>query len=396
MKNATIEQILIASAPVGGDHDHPFVQKVMGSIRQERAFNQVLRESGATEKPSFITKLRHLPKLALIALAILTTLVLTGTAYAAYRLWLSPQARTGSYQENDNRKAAVIDLENCKNYGDQVTFELKRGSTLKPEEIDKVVQARCELDAIASWAGSTWKTELPASVQYSPSALTVQDISPDTISLIEEGRDQRTFALNHETIFIQSGQPATKRDIKKGDALLTVVRYHYADENGGAPTSSELLALVKVELSAHYYSWRVQNQIAERAACIGNTQETCTHGSGVDVFPRDEAMTLPYPRPTGETYEIQGEIVALEGKLFKLKGSSGKLYTVQTTEDVIGTFNENYAEAYGGLTIEIGDMLVVRYAQDPEADHQAVRSGEVLAVQLVTEITDKNNNLKKY
>jgi hypothetical protein len=41
-------------------------------------------------------------------------------------------------------------------------------------------------------------------------------------------------------------------------------------------------------------------------------------------------------------------------------------------------------------------MLVVRYAQDPEVDHQAVRSGEVLAVQLVTEITDKNNNLKKY
>ncbi len=107
-------------------------------------------------------------------------------------------------------------------------------------------------------------------------------------------------------------------------------------------------------------------------------------------------MTLPYPRPAGETYEIQGELVASEGEHFKLKGSSGKVYAIQTTEDVIGAFNKNHAKAYGGLTIGIGDILVVRYAQQPGGDSQVVSPYEVLFVGLVTEITNKNNQLKKY
>ncbi len=248
MKHATIDQLLIASIPVGSDH--VFVERVMLSVRQgKNPFDRALRHTPDAARRTLLARIRHLPKIALIALAILATITITGTAYAAYRLWLSPQARTGSYQENDNRKAAVIDLKNCKFYGEQATFELKRGSTLKPEEIDKVVQARCELDAISSWAGSTWRTELPASIMYSPSALTVQDISADNIALLEEGQQQQTFALNHETIFIQNGQPALKKAIKKGDSVLTVVRYHYADESGGTPTKSELLALVKSRLT---------------------------------------------------------------------------------------------------------------------------------------------------
>jgi hypothetical protein len=397
MKKPTIDQMLIASIPSGGNQNHPFVQRVMQSIHQDRnGFGHALHALETPQKRTFLVRLRHLPKLTLLVLVILAMVVISGTAYAAYRLWLHPRTHTESFQENNKRIAAVVNLENCKDLGSQATFEIKRGSTLKPEEIDEVLQAKCELSAIENWSSTTWKADPLTMILTYPGGLTVQDISSNNVTFVEDSGDRQTYALTAETVFVEDGQLVSQKAIKKDDAVSTVVRHHYADENGGAPTKSELLAVVKLGLPARYYTSQVQNQIVQRAMCAGNAQETCTLGSLIDVFPGDEGQTLPYPRPSGDAFTIQGELVDTDGEYFTLKGSSGKLYTVQTTSNFISAFNANNSKDYGGLTIKRGDTLLVTYAQRSEADHQAIHPSEVLSVQLVTEITSKQDSLKKY
>lgn len=348
-------------------------------------------------KPRRNWRLSHLSKPALIALAIAALALISGTAYAIYTFWAQPAAHTQSMQQNQyGRTQAIIDLHDCFQQPGSATFEVKKGSDLTAQDIANTVQAQCETKAIESWGHS-----LKPNVNHTTEDINITpgselaDINGAVFTVNFDGAGNSSETANKDTVFVDKGFKTNKSAFKKGDAVILISDNTYGPQYG-SPLTSTLLAVVKLSLPAKYYSAAMQNSLAERTPCAGNIADTCLDGgASIDVWPRGEGSNDSAPAPVANSLRIQGQIVSHSGANFVLKSSSGALYHLTASRDVISEFNALYAPNYQNATITVGDMLDVRYNPPATADKK-VRANQIVSIKLLIDFTSKQNPPTKY
>lgn len=380
MAEVTIDQALVASYE-GSYANTAFIEKVMSTITPEPKNN------------TFFAKLRHTPKYALVIAAITGMLVISGTAYAAYQLWFKPGVTVNQFEQNQyGRNEALVTFQNCQKDAN-VRYEVKSAANLNAEQVGQLLRARCEMDAINKWGASVSPTTTGVPPVAYPGAFTVTKIDGSTVSL-HSPTYNTTVNVTDKTVAIVDGVPVTPSNLKVGDTV-TYVEYNTYGPEGGHPTSRTLYAIVVLQLPAEFYDNNLQNMVAVRKACLGNTTETCVESGSIDVYPRNGESNIAKVEP-GDGYELQGRIVALDSASVSLKASSGTIYTFTAPYDVIARFNTQHSADYGGMAIGVGDMLSILYTKKQGEDPKTVRPNQLRSVSLMIEVVAQQDGYKKY
>ena len=384
MKDNIEKRIIAAQPPARGKSE--FVARTMLAIEQAKTretFTNVLRKTNITKKESLFMKLKHLPGTMVTAIVIGTLLLLSGTAYAAYKLWLSPEVQVKSVEQKYGRAQALIYMKNCNSYQEKVQVEINQDKAGSPEEAAKSLAAHCELEAIQNWAIKDLSEE-PNSVIF---PFTISTVNHRQVSASNQSKDSsRTFNLTDDTPIVFNGDIVKPNSLDKGDTVAFVV----------SGPKQELRALVKLSYPAQYYSYSpdLLNSYHTRHECYGSPKSSCIDLPSLDVLRDGEGGANPGTQ--GEARLIQGKLVNYTDTQFKLQSTSGEIYTVYTTTNVIGGFN--VGNPYGAITIEKDDVLEVRYSQAPSDNPKEIQSTQYHNVQLSLQELDKktDTNFHKY
>ncbi|HSX31238.1 MAG TPA: hypothetical protein VLE99_04945 [Candidatus Saccharimonadales bacterium] len=376
----TLEQRLI-SAGVGQGTNAAFVRRTMQAVRRAastQTFEQTLRSEKRARGRSLIGWFRHLPRATAIALLVLLGLVVSGTAYAAYTLWLSPSAQVSSVVRQYGRSQALIDVKNCYTKDQKVTVEITNGSTGTAAGAAEALAAQCEIQAIQNWAIQSFHSQ-PSYVAF---AFTITKVHGNNLTIRDyDTHALRDIVLGKDVAVAFQGNIVPASALKQGDTLALLMK-----ANG-----KDVAAVVKLSYPASaYLSKSTQNSYHERAACYGNTDASCINLPNLDVLRTGEGGANPTvsPNPTLQSYEIQGKLVKFSATEFTLQATSGKQYVVHTAGDVIGVFNAG--NPYGPITIEPNDVIMVMYTQSAGDSPQDIQSTQYHEIQLMMQGFDKS------
>lgn len=385
-----IEPQLIAAGDGKGANE-AFVLQTMEKLKAASAsavFDKALKPQ---KHVSLWQRFLRLPKYAMLAIILGVCALVSGTAYAAYSLWLSPSAQVQSVENKYGRDQALISLKNCSGSGDKVTVEITKGSKGTPEGAAASELARCETQAVQAWAIQSLHGE-PSNVLFPFSNL---GWTKDSITVQFNGpADDRpvTYHITADTPIIFQGKPIALSKLSKADTLAIVT----ADNHTAR-------AVVKLSLPAKYYmSDEVNNDYHDRQPCYGNPAASCINLPSLDVNRDGEGGANPdYQGAEGR--EIQGKLLSYTVSQFVLQATDGTQYTVHTASDVIGTFNQsNPYGATDNITIEPGDVLMIMYTQAKGDDPKVIQSNQYHMIQLLLQgfskraTTAKNNRKYHY
>jgi len=425
MKDLRLNGLLIEARPKNHTFDQNFTDRVMDSVQPSAIFTKQIRKMNINKKETFIMKLRHLPKFAIFAFAIAALAITGGTTYAVYKvLWEHPSVTVNEPTTNQfGRTQVIASFENCTNKSAETTFEIKRGSTLDPSEIGKILQARCELDALRDWSGANKSPKGPnPSIQQAEgtssgtmtmvSSVASKVVSLDATSLTLTGDEYNTpkepLALSSPTEYIADNHQVDKDQIKPGDTVLYVhnLSYEFVTKktDAGYNTSSHntkdiVTHVVKVDLPFEYYGPGKQNQIAEREPCDNNPQDSCVQTAAIDLYEDYSGGIQGFDDPANVTKEyrqIQGIITEHNGATVKIKSSSGRIFTITTPSDIISSFNQTRSAEYNGVTVAPGDLLMVRYIVDKTDDGLILKGSQINSVNVALNMIQKGDPLQKY
>lgn len=412
----TVEQLIIASHS-GHDKNTRFTEAVMVSIKRTTP-------SGAlsTSRSSVWNRLRHLPKFAVIVLALLGLMIASGTAYAIYTLWPKPAVTVTAPEKNQfGRSQFSVSLENCAG-SNRASYEIKRGSTLQNDEIPKVLQARCERDVIKKWAGDSGLIEQDQRAGTAPrmyqNGETVEFDGISHVASVISGFDEKTITLSGDewnspkeplplaadVKFYSAGEEIKREELKLGDAVLFIAHDKYQYKMRQDPYGSEsrlhgeliekvVTHVIRVELPFEYYGPTKQNQIAERQPCHGNPDDTCIQGGGVDLY---ENLNLNIRLTETMMRTVQLTIEKIEGKVITAKSSSGRIFTLTLPQDIIGHYNQFRSSSYNNVKVGAGDMLSVTYVEAETEHSLMLNESSIQSIHVVIDFIYKNDPLKKY
>lgn len=381
MKDNT-EALIIDSKPHGRGNKE-FIARTLEAIKKtegRETFGAFLRKTRVNQKENLFMKFKHLPTAAIVAISIGALLVLSGTAYAAYRLWLRPETSITSVQQKYGRSQVLVDIKNCSQEG-KVQVEINGDKSGNPAEAAATLGAHCEIEAIQSWAMSEFGVDV-SNVLF---PYTVKTRSESAITLENSYGDARNFSLSKDTVIIVGGKIAQANILQEGDPLAFIL----------AKDTQKPLAIIKLGYPPQLYdSTDIQNTYHTRHECYGNPKSSCIDLPSLDVLRDGEGGANPDTR--GEARLIQGKLLSFTDSEFKLQSTSNEMYTVHTTRNVIDIFNAN--NPYGAVTIGVGDVLEVRYSQPSSENPNEIQSNQYHNVQLLLQGFDKKSdtNFQKY
>lgn len=348
MDKITVEQAIIASKS-DSDRNSDFTNNVMYKIQKRK-----WRYAWRVGRWSAVT----------IASAVLCLSLLSTAAYAAYSLWINPSVNVSANNSQNGHVVIAADFKNCQGANLSSEYEVSKNVSLNQNQVAQLLKARCQINAIKSWR-NTFTASNTQMINESYQALTVQKVDGQTIELLNSYGETVSLSINNETQFFSGGVKSDAKAIKAGDIVMYVERDSYSSPQGGAPTSRELLGVIKMDLPIEAYSISRQNMIYERTPCRENTQEKCVQTANQEIYPR-----------VGEggsgkiiTHQIQGRIAAINGGDVTIQTSSGAKYIVKGAAEPIAQFN-----ATSNYTVTIGDAIEVQYlgAQDKTIDFNSV------------------------
>jgi hypothetical protein len=416
MKDFTFEQLVIASSVARVDTNDTFVDSVMSEIRKGSSLSNRLANEGTVRKVSLFRRLRRLPAFAILAIAIIGALTITGTVYAITQLWLKPIVHTDEPVKNaSGRLELSASLQNCGVEAKQQTIEIKQRSTIDdPVEVSKILQARCERNAIAAVVSPVDRPPVYSktpdngdAVEYSmvsPEAYRVISLTRDNIKLNHEVSPPMTFSFKvaSETKYFVNNQEVSSDKIHPGDTVLYVMftKNRLRDDTdpdrftaNDSELEKKITYLIKTDLPIEYYGSKKQNQLARRAPCYGNLKDSCVEGGGIDLYENYKRVLVP----EGNTMrEVQIKLTSIEGSKLIGTSSSGRVFTTDLPTDPIETFNTTKSSSYNNTIIGIGDTLLIRYSEPMDQENITIDPGRVAYVGLVIEIINKNDPIKKY
>jgi hypothetical protein len=382
---ANVEQKLIDARPETAETNKTFISQTLAAVQKASAtetFERAIRTTNATKKERFIMRLKHIPRSTSIGLATAAVLLCSGTAFAAYQLWLSPSARVQSIQHTVKGEQALLKLKGCYQLGASATITINPQSGLNAKQGADVIQAYCETNAVQQWAMNALHVE--TSEILLPYTITAMHGS--TVDVAYQG-DTRTMTLTPTTLYVSGGLYVSHSALKVGDSVA------YVATANNAPAK----AVIKLDLDSSYYSTAMQRAIILHEPCAGNPGDLCSSGAGISgIELRSYGEAGANPDATGDWKTIEGKLVSYSDATITLEASSRATYTVNTTGNLIDGFNAQPNSNYGDISIATGDTLQISYRQSASAEAHTIASDELENVTLLVTGNLKIGAIQKY
>lgn len=416
MKDLRFEALIIASRPASRHQNKYFTDKVMRSLHSPEILSSSLRRMSVTKKETFMAKIKKLPAFALVAIVIGATLLLSGSAYAAYQLlWQKPEVHVSAPTKSvSGRDEVAISLKQCGDSKLASRYELKRNATITVDQVADVVKARCELDAIGTWmkkefGGSESRMRPGVRTAYDSEYVSgsmathikTRDATSITfVGLSKYNQPDKTFTNSASVRYFADGREVKADAITESDPIVVITRYRerMTPEEGcnemhcsisGALLGEDLLAIVKLTLPFENYDQFAWQSLTERTECAGNPNDSCLTGyiGGIDLY----SGSGPKGMDGKEMREIQGVVTELKGTSVVIKSSSGTLFTIITPRDVVSSYNANRASQYNNQTVKIGSAISVSYIENVDQHSKTLQGDMLLSVYLRTEMVGKSD-----
>jgi hypothetical protein len=427
MKEIIFDTMLVAANP-HSDHTNTFVSKTMQRIRLQ---DQKL----PAQKTGLFTRLKrlHAPAMALLVVALLA--LLSGVVYAA--ILFAPDFIKIIGKDTTKRGTAeysVTGFNDCAKEDMQVDrFEINsEAPQLSDEEVQKIIQAKCELKWLAQFPGKMWPTygTNPEWKDGDTIYYTRTDILGKLKYVKSEGagitHGREQIPIDYKTVggeqlkAYHRGVEVPIGDLQPGDTVFTIVRasetywdpskyFMNPDSTSQTPPPTDnnmktlgLIALFKLTLPYEYYLEK-QNYLTEVPVCMGNDGEYCPSTPWIDIYPRSggEGAANPHLVASQDSAfrEISGTVTELSDDRLTLKSRSGNIYTVTVGDAGFKEYNRVYTGAYDDVdaTLRVGSTVGVRYAQPKNADPKTIAKEHVMSIGLMLESLDpKRGSIKQY
>lgn len=417
MKKSSIEALLIAARPENRVSRTEFTDHVMKSIKSPEILSSQIRRMSVIHKETFFMKIKHLPKLAIIAIALGSLLIISTSAYAAYQLlWAKPEVHViDSKTSVSGREEVLLSTSGCDTTSSS-RYELKKGATITADRIGAVTQAHCELQAIETWARQVYGdrampdlNDLKSSgkpvrqtivvTSMATHLQTKQGSSLTFAGLDKYGWPASTLRADSNVKYIVDGKEATADAIQEGDPVVYVATGSILmtrSQDGSINTDNKpertLVAVIKLSMPFEGYDQFAWQSLSERATCYGNPNDDClAGGASIDLYMGGGNAGISR---NSLMKEIQGTIVGLNGNKTSIRSSSGTVFTVTTPSDVISDYNINKAARYyNNQKVVLGSSISVRYVEDKDA-----HATDVLAAYMSfqIELVSKGDPVKGY
>jgi hypothetical protein len=417
MKDIKFDAQIAAARPENYNAgNEAFTDKVMAQVASNEIFSQVIRKTSVTKKETLLMKIRHLPKIAIIAAILGALLFLAGTTYAIVQTVSKPSPVTvkESGVNEFGREQLSIEFDSCdtqKKNG--TTYELKRGGNLSAEDGAKVLRATCDIDRIKAWIENdprskellgTWNAR---SLWLPNDATTVTRIENNTLTL-KNGERERSEQVHADARVFEGDTPISLSAIQPGDTIFYFAPARYPRN---APNQEAGHAIFKLPLEARYYGIDFRSYVHARAACDGNPERTCLKSNSINQtnLMVTYGGTQTYLGDPRASRAIQGRIVSYDATSIKLDVGHGVIYTVQTPHNVVEHYNQQTVyglAAFDGiyaktnpedLKIKVGDSLDIGYLEAANEFSKELSWNKVTGVNLMVERTVKDLDvLQKY
>lgn len=401
----SIEQKIIAARPHKSATNEQFVAAVRRKINRKpckRAYN------------SFVGALRRSP--VMVVLILIAALgILTGSVYAVSYLWPRLNPSVSAPQKSASGRQSV-NVTQCDTIDSTKRYELKSGAPISPDNIDAVVKAQCELDAVTKWAQEAYPVEQrPERTNINapgaefednhvlPAMLVVKviNVNKDSLTLADAGSlMERDIQLSPDVKYVVDGKYVELSPLKPGDAVSYVSRSITKVKNrsdctdaycqGDVVSSSEtVLEVIKMKYS--FDTYRSIKYLTELSVCMGNPSDECPSLSSIDLYER-----LGDVEDNFEVAEVSGKIADYNDQSITITTTSGRKVTVGTPWNVIGTFNSGRSADYGH-TVGIGDTLSINYYHSKDTTNDSdIPWKQVLWVRLLMEAASKVGPYQNY
>ncbi|MDB5162147.1 MAG: hypothetical protein JWM52_655 [Candidatus Saccharibacteria bacterium] len=421
MKDVLLSGLLIEARSKNYVPNRTFTDRIMDSLQPSAIFTKQIRRMNVNKKETFIMKLKHLPKFAIVAIAIGATVLLSGSAYAIYSLWAHPEIHVTSPETSaSGRQEVSIAFSSCGTTQTANKYELKRDATIDASQIEAIAKARCELQAINDWAMKTYAQgpdgsfgdprthELPA-VQSVRQLISVSDSS---ITFAE--KKNKLSVLPEETLdapdsirFIANGTDVARSAFKPGDAVAYVTMSKTVKtpmekctsdacrEFGEYRGVSRLVAVVKLDRDFKDYDDDAWQSLAELSSCMGNENNLCLHGNAASttLYYRDLQSSFT---ETQMTKNIEGTVTAIENNTFTIKGTSGTLFTIEAPARIFTDFNASNTAAFNNAEVVVGSTVRVTYLESKTAHGTTIPNNTIQGIDFRLEILTKGGAAHAY
>jgi len=399
MKDNTLEMRLVKARPMDYKVNTLFTDKVMEAIQSHSALSLHVRTKDSNKKETLFVRIRHLPKIAVIALAIMSLFALATVTYAAVET-ISHVLVSSTKQNEYGREQFTVTSKDCKGQSNR-TFELQKGVNMSVQDGANVLQARCDLALVNDWLATKVGDAMLLPSIYSSRPDTVTSIDAASVILQKSGRR----SLSSFTNILNVANPASARDLKVGQTVFS-----YPDgpiTMNGQDVRSGVSALFIVTQPAKYYTGDMQSYVDERTACRNNPERQCLNQDSEATHTYLIVARNDRPRAAGSVAdykEVQGKVVAYDNTQLVLD-AGGARYTIATPSNIITTYNKmgvyklaeldniySYTDP-NDLKIEKGDSLSITYLEDLSKSSPAIPWTNVLTVNLLVQHSPQDKNI---
>lgn len=417
MKDLDFDALLLAAKPDSYSNNAKFTDMVMQKVQHSEILSSAVRKMDVNKKETFIMKFKHLPRIAIVAIALSALVVVSTGAYAAYQLlWAKPEVHViDSKTSVSGRDEVLLSTSGCDKAG-STRYELKKGATIGADRISDVVQAHCELQAITDWAQQSYGDQAMAGLnglttESKPVRETIVVTSMATRLEMKQGNSftfaavdkygwpKNTLKVNNNVKYIVDGRNSIANEVKEGDPVVYVATGNISmtrNQNGSIDTDNNpdrtLVAVIKLSMPFEDYDQFAWQSLSQRETCYGNPGDDCVAGgASIDLYMGGGNTGILGSKIMKE---IQGNVVGLNGNKTSIRSSSGTVFTVTTPTDVISDYNTNKAEQYyNNQKVLLGSSISVRYPEDKDA-HVTDISAAYMRFQI--ELVSKGDPVKAY
>ena len=329
MKDIIFDTRIIAARPECAQNTD-FTDRVMAVVSSDEIFSAVIRKTSVTKKETLLMKIRHLPKIAVIALAIGALLLVAGTTYAVVRTVSNlTQVKVNQSGTNEfGREQLTVEFDSCdaqKKEG--TTYELKRGSNLSAEDGKKVLQAKCDIDVVTAWIRKDPRSvEKMGGTDRALFRMVGSLNTADKVRSVQNNKlvlERREKALPDNVRVVENNKVVPLESIKPGDTVLYFIPAQY--EGLGESEEIDGMVIFKLPLPVEYYSTEYRSYVHARSACDGNPERTCLQSNGINhtILTVAHGGALPVMNDSRAPRTVQGKVVSYGAGSIKLDVGKG-------------------------------------------------------------------------
>lgn len=366
------DYMLIAARPDAATTDKQFTDAVMKRIINTKTSRSVFA-SLRRRRPVFI-----------VLVVLLAIGALSSTAYAITYLWTRSHTAVTSSLDRDGRKTYSIKTEGCEPGNLTYEYKLKKGATLSDTDVQRLMSAYCEQQAVIQWAVQTWPNDsstinhsIPGYVSHVAMTLvsnplknrsmTRQSITTSEFLLQQSDNDQQTTKVESDTKILIDGQLSTIDKLDASKAVLLVTRQDIDQKNQDDCTAvscssdtlrddTKLVALVQLSYPLEYY-YGFKDLVLSRP---------CTHNA-IDFCPLSTDNIIVFWRNGAGDYinsakwkETSGVIQSIGRDKITIQTRAGRIVTVHTDANTVNGFNAR-PTSNKGFQVAVGDTLNISY-----------------------------------